>query len=222
MARSASPPIYQVKKIPDHQQLIDGKGTASLWTFANLLTQFSYPWNDGLPPTTQFRALRDSTFLYFIYHAMDAGISQKATLSRPVIDADRVEIFFKRADDMNPYYSLEMDALGRVLSTKNRFYRNIDMNWKWPAGHFELMASMNETGYVVEGKISLDSLRQLNLLDGNIIKAGLFRGEYFYGKNGIEEVKWISWVKPDSTVPDFHIASAFGVLELLENGLQII
>ena len=195
---------------------IDGIGEASIWPTANLLTQFTCPWNDGTPPPTHFKALFDNTHFYFLYQAADPNISKKATTTRPVVDSDRVEIFFKTDDNLNPYYSLEMDALGRVLSSKNRFYRNIDMDWKWPDGHFQLFSSINKNGYIVEGKISLASLRQLNLLQGNILKAGLFRGEYFYGENGGMDVKWISWVNPGSERPDFHIASAFGVLELVD------
>ena len=50
--------------------------------------------------------------------------------------------------------------------------------------------------------------------DDNILKAGLYRGEYVTLPNGKIDTKWISWVMPDSEEPDFHIPSSFGILKL--------
>ena len=116
---------------------------------------------------------------------------------------------------MNPYYALEMDALGRVLDTQGRFYRNIDYDWDWPEGQLILKASIDDTGYWVEGSISFESLRQLGMYkDDQILKAGLYRGEYQTKENEEIETKWISWILPDSPKPDFHIPSSFGILKL--------
>lgn len=209
------PHTYRVNKLANHPLRLDGYGNSPLWGQAHLLSHFIYPWNEGTPSPTQFKALWDDDYLYFLYRVSDSAISRKASIDRPVVDSDRVEIFFKINGELNPYYSLEMDALGRVLSTENKFYRNINMDWQWPKGHFDLFSSINENGYVVEGKMTLESLRQLNLLKKNKLQTGLFRGEYFYEKNKVKDINWISWVRPDSEAPDFHIASAFGVLELV-------
>jgi len=42
----------------------------------------------------------------------------------------------------------------------------------------------------------------------------LFRAEFSHGKQG-KEVRqdWISWCDPGGEVPDFHVPSAFGILE---------
>jgi hypothetical protein len=92
-----------------------------------------------------------------------------------------------------------------------------DDTWTWPSGHLIIKANRFEKGYSVEVAISKESLKQLGLLKGNKLEAGLFRGECTELIDGSEsKIKWISWVKPDSKTPDFHIPSAFGVLILEE------
>lgn len=210
--------IYNVHKI-DHPIQVTGKGSDPLWKKAEVLDAFSYPWREEMAPVTKFRALWNEQHFYFLYSAFDADIIAKkqGLEERDPVNADRVEIFFKADDRMDPYYSLEMDALGRILDTEGRFYRNIDFNWNWPAGHLIVEASIDDDRYWVEGNISLESLRQLGLYkDDNLLKAGLYRGEYYTDDNGHINAKWISWVKPDSEKPDFHIPSSFGLLKLLD------
>lgn len=208
---------YQVKKT-SQAILLTGKGSDPAWDKATKMSDFSYPWRDETAPKTTFQALWDDDFFYFLYRATDADVflKQEGLGEKDVVDSDRVEIFFKADDQMNPYYALEMDALGRVLDTEGKFYRDVDFNWNWPKGELLLKASIDETGYWVEGAISFKSLRALGMYkDDYMLKAGLYRGEY-QEINGKQEVKWISWVKPDSETPDFHIPSSFGRLELLK------
>jgi hypothetical protein len=215
--KPSGPKHYQVGKI-DRPLELSGLGNDPLWETAHVLTDFTYPWQQMSAPPTVFRALWDGEWLYFLYHATDETVihRQEGMGERDAANSDRVEIFFKSDDSMNPYYALEMDALGRVLDTEGRYYRNIDYKWNWPQGHLQLKATINTTGYIVEGAVSLESLRQLGMYKDDLkLKAGLFRGEYEYGANGEVGVKWISWVIPDSEKPDFHIPSSFGILELL-------
>ena len=209
----SGPKTYVVKK-SDHPLQLTGKGDDPAWQKATALSDFTYPWRTDHPPLTTFRALWDEQFFYFLYRAEDPDIITKTTDGgeRDVVNSDRVEIFFKSDDNMDPYYSLEMDALGRVLDTEGRYYRNVDFKWNWPEGGLILKASTDEEGYWVEGAISLASLRQLGMLEGNELKAGLYRGEYLQKENGETEVRWISWIIPDSEKPDFHIPSSFGIL----------
>lgn len=207
---------YEVKRAGQAVQ-ITGKGTDPGWEMANELTDFSFPWRADDPPATSFRALWDQDFLYFLYRAEDTEIvsKQEGLGERDVVESDRVEIFFKSDDKMTPYYALELDALGRVLDNKANYYRNFDKTWNWPEGHLQLKASVDATGYWVEGAISLESLRNLGVYqDDYQLKAGLFRGEYRHLAPGEVEVRWISWILPDSETPDFHIPSAFGILQL--------
>lgn len=199
---------------------VTGSGDDPAWDSAIALTDFSYPWNPGTPSATEFKALWSPQYLFFLFRVSDPDILDRMANirqnNRPPVESDRVEIFFKADDTMNPYYSLEMDALGRILDTKGFFYRKIDFDWTWPAGHLTVRANAGLEGYTVEGAISLESLHQLGMWDGSpILKAGLFRGQYDPANGKEVEAKWISWVRPDSAHPDFHIPSAFGELVLV-------
>jgi hypothetical protein len=207
---------YQVKKINETIS-ISGKGIDPIWKQANLHENFTYPWRSETPPPTQFKSLYNDDYFYFLYRANDdyVHLDKSGRGEMDAVDSDRVEIFFKADDKMNPYYALEMDALGRILDTKGVYHRKIDFDWNWPAGHLIVKASIDDNGYFVEGAISFESLRSLGLYkDDFILKAGLYRGEYIKNHKGEIDTKWISWIKPDSETPDFHIPSSFGILEL--------
>lgn len=208
---------YRVSKI-DRPIQLSGTGSDPAWDNAVELTDFSFPWREDTPPLTAFRALWNDTHFYFLYRATDPEIisKQEGLGERDVVASDRVEIFFKSDDRMDPYHALEMDALGRVLDTRGVYYRNIDYEWNWPTGQLELKATTDETGYWVEGAISFASLRELGMYqDNHLLKAGLYRGDYQKQADGKTEVRWISWVMPDSEKPDFHIPSSFGELLLV-------
>jgi hypothetical protein len=118
---------------------------------------------------------------------------------------------------MNPYYCLELDPRARVLVYEATYYRNTNFEWNWPEGQLEVLSSSTPDGYIVEARISIQSLMTLGILkDDRSIDAGLFRGDFFSITNNTPEVKWISWVHPDSEKPDFHIPSAFGKLKFVE------
>lgn len=215
------PYTYTVKKITNNSLTLSGEGEDSLWEDATPMSNFTYPWREETPPKTTFKALWDDTYFYFLYRAEDAdivlnmeeGISDKMR----AVASDRVEIFFKSDDKMDPYYSLELDAMARVFDSKGKYHRNIDKDWTWPEGELVVKSSRDEEGYWVEGSISLKSLRDLGmLLDGNLLKAGLYRGEYVRMEKEEIDIKWISWIKPDSETPDFHIPSSFGKIKLLD------
>lgn len=209
---------YRVRKT-DHPVLISGTGADPAWKTAEELSDFSFPWREETPPATTFKALWDDTHFYFLYRATDPDIitKEEGLGERDAANSDRVEIFFKADDNMDPYYALEMDALGRVLDTRGVYYRNIDYNWNWPEGHLQLKATIDPEGYWLEGAVSFASLRQLGLYkDDQLLKAGLYRGDYQLRADNTTEVRWISWVLPDSEKPDFHIPSSFGELLLIE------
>ncbi|MDW3652585.1 MAG: carbohydrate-binding family 9-like protein [Bacteroidia bacterium] len=213
------PNVYLVKKTEAKGVLLSGRGDDPLWGEANSLTNFSYPWREEAAPETEFRALWNEDYFFFRYNAQDPDIitqmDSSLSLEMQAVASDRVEIFFKSDDEMNPYYSLEMDALGRMYDSEGRYHRNIDSDWNWPEGGIQIYASLYKGGYILEGAISIKSLEMLGMKDGNILKAGLYRGEYVKEEEEIK-VKWISWIMPDSETPDFHIPSSFGTIKLLE------
>lgn len=186
-------------------------GTPEHWDKAEVLSDFTYPWQTDTPPKTTFNALHDATHFYFFFEAFDSEIQEKLHRLKTVEPrhSDRVEIFFKKDDAMDPYYCLEMDPLGRAMDFEGRFYRQSNHSWNWPEGHFTFQASVHSEGYSVTGSISLSSLRDLGMLEHTTLQAGLYRCHYVG-----EEPTWISWVEPNSEKPDFHIPSSFGTLLL--------
>lgn len=210
--------IYEVRKV-DHEIGINGQGTDPLWDQAAILTDFQLPWDEEIPQPTSFRALWTDSSLYLLYEVIDHDIVAPGPPKdkRGVLPSDRVEIFFKVDGEMNPYYCLELDPRSRVLDYQARYYRNTDFDWFWPEDQLQVLSSGQEDGYTVEVRISLQSIKDLKLLNpDNTLDVGLFRGDFQTTSNNRTEVKWISWVKPDSERPDFHIPSAFGKLSLTE------
>lgn len=207
---------YTVKKT-GQEISITGSGTDKAWENANVLTDFSYPWDPAGLPATTFRALWSDRYFYFLYHVEDAEIitPQRDLGELDAVESDRVEIFFKSSDVSKPYYSLEMDALGRHLDSEGIFGEKVDFDWNWPKADFVLKASQIEDGYIVEGSISLASLRDLGLYqDDGILHAGLYRGEYYHKEADEVAIKWISWVLANTDKPNFHIPDSFGILKL--------
>jgi hypothetical protein len=203
------PEIYSAFKI---KQVLN-------WDEAAVLTGFSYPWLVQPPPGMSFRALWDDSCFYFRFDVKTA--SPALTYIRDnnkmeVVDSDRVEIFFRCNEHLDPYYCLEMDSLGRVLDYQASYYRKFDFDWKWPGtNQLQVKSKITASGYQVEGSITLSSLEELNVLNNNVLQAGLFRGECLKVRDPESSLAWISWIKPVSPQPDFHIPSSFGVIELV-------
>jgi len=207
---------YVVKKIPANAMQITGKGNNKAWKEANTLTDFLYPWETEKAPATSFAALWDGTWLYCLYHVQDDSVITlvKKNDKIEVGASDRVEIFMTRDSAMTPYYCLEMDATGRVLDYRAWYYRKMDYTWQWPQKQFIIKTAASKDGYIVEIAISIQSLNELGLLQNKHLRAGLFRAECKSISNRKADLRWISWVNPNSVKPDFHIYSAFGTLVL--------
>lgn len=208
---------YTVKRI-QKELLITGKGDDPLWKQADELSSFFYPWEKEEAPFTSFKALHSDDWLYCVFWVVDEKIFtyEEKKDKTDVLKSDRVEIFFKQEDNTAPYYGLEMDPLGRVYDYQAAFTRKFNPDWVWPAGQLVIKTSRTGDGYIVEIAISKSSLKSLGLLTGKTLNAGLYRAECvdLVGKKAT--MKWISWIRPDSPTPDFHIPSSFGRLTLAE------
>jgi hypothetical protein len=209
---------YSVNKLQGKELVVTGTGDAPQWKNAIELTDFIYPWEKETPPFTSFKALHSKDWLYLLYKVKDDHINVlvKTNEKAEVISSDRVEIFFRKDDQMLPYYGLEMDPHGRVFDYLAEYHRKFTSTWSWPAGELIIKANKVADGYTVEVAISKKSLKQLELLNGNRIEAGVYRGECVEITEDNSKIKWISWVRPDSATPNFHIPSSFGIL-LLED-----
>ena len=67
--------------------------------------------------------------------------------------------------------------------------------------------------------IPLHALEELGfppLKEGVRLRTGLFRAEFQHGQGGAVEEGWMSWCRPDSESPDFHIPSSFGSLTVAD------
>ncbi|MDE5421256.1 carbohydrate-binding family 9-like protein [Ancylomarina sp. DW003] len=211
--------IYNVKKIASNQLTVEGTIMNPVWEQANINSDFSFPWENEEALKTTFRALYDDENFYFRFDVQDDNVLTyvRENHKMEVVDSDRVEIFFRQDDKLNPYYCLEMDARGRVLDYTTRYYRDFDYEWQWPqTGNLSIKASKKKDIYVVEGSISLDSLKELGVLKNNQLEAGLYRGYCMSlpEENNAANLRWISWVNPEVEKPDFHIPSSFGKLVL--------
>jgi len=206
---------YPVKRIQDELQ-VTGKGDSPLWATAIELSDFIYPWENEKPPLTSFKALHNSDWLYCLFRVEDDNINLfvNKNAKSEVASSDRVEVFFKIDDLLSPYYGLEMDPLGRVMDYKAQYYRKFDSNWSWPTGEMVIKTDLRKDGYTVELAFSKKSLNALGLLKAKRLLAGLYRGNCIALSGDKATLKWISWVRPDSTTPDFHISSSFGILML--------
>ena len=208
---------FNVKKIRK-ELVITGRGDNPLWKESNELTAFVYPWENETAPFTSFKALHSNDWLYCLFNATDDNVITYVdkNAKTDALKSDRVEIFFKQEDNALPYYCLEMDPLGRVYDNQAEFKRKFNPDWTWPGGHFFIKTSRTKDGYVVEIAISKSSLNDLGLLKNNVLRAGLYRAECVNLVGNNATMKWISWIRPDSATPDFHIPSSFGVLTLQE------
>lgn len=207
---------YTVKKIPENVMRLNGKGDNKAWNKAAVLADFSFPWEEEKAPATSFSALWDGEWLYCLYRVKDDSVITlvKNNNKIEVGASDRVEIFMASDSALTPYYCLEMDSKGRVLDYRAFFYRKMDYAWQWPAKQYVIKTSTVKDGYIVELAISIKSLTELGLLKNKRMLAGLFRAECKSIKDGKARLHWISWIKPKSPRPDFHIPSAFGILVL--------
>lgn len=208
---------YQVNFI--HKKQIDNADFRHLscWEKANFLTDFSSPWKDDPISKIEFKALHDANNLYFNFKVFDTNIyiDQKDDGFESIGNSDRVELFFRTNELLNPYYCLEIDTKGRIMDFKALPNKDFDFDWKWPKEDIEVKALKDEDSFTVEGRISIQSLKDLNLIQNNILEVGVFRAKFSLAENLQYEPTWISWVNPNIETPNFHIASSFGKFVLL-------
>lgn len=206
---------YSVRKI-NGKFTVSGTGHDPQWKHAMILTDFGYPWESEAPPPTTFRALHDDQWLYCLFEVKDekVHILRDKDHKSEVASSSRAEIFFRIDERLSPYYCLEIDPIARVFDYKATYHRNFDLTWSWPQGHLIVKSDRTADGYTVEIAVSKASLKELGVLRNNMLEAGLYRGDCSPRSEGEYDFKWISWVRPDSKTPDFHIPSSFGVLRL--------
>ena len=209
--------VYKVNLIDEGQLKITGKVTSNIWKQSEVLTNFCSPWDAEEPSKIEFRALWDNENLYFSFTVFDTNIhiDTKDNGIENIGNSDRVELFFRPNNSLNPYYCLEIDTAARIMDFKAYPDKNFDFNWNWPKKDILVKSSINDENFTVEGVISIDSLSQFNLIKDNKIETGIFRAKYNTEDCINFEPTWISWINPNTVNPNFHITTSFGILQLM-------
>lgn len=207
---------YSVIQIEKHKLIINGKGDHPLWGKANTLTDFCSPWDSEKIKPIEFKALCDKENMFFCFKVEDTDVHIDTTDNtfRSINESDRVELFFRSNELMEPYYCLEIDPTSRIMDIKAGPNRQFDFNWNWPSDEIKLMSCIESTYFTVEIAISLASLIKFGLLKEGKIETGIYRAKYNRQENGSFEPVWITWADPMTTTPNFHTAPSFGMLKL--------
>lgn len=196
------------------QFLIPKLTTFISWDEITTLSDFSCRLEMEKLPATIFNAYYDQNHMHFRFVASGPKplVFVEKNDKMEVIRSERVEIFFRSDEKMQPYYCLEIDPLGRVLDYKAKLHREFDRNWQWPEP-LNIQTIIKAENYTVQGKISLSVLNKLDLIHNNQIQVGLFRAHCVQLEEKKASIKWINWVDPDIEALDFHVPSAFGILK---------
>lgn len=207
---------YSVIQIETGELKINGKGNHPLWSMANSLTDFSSPWDSEKIKPIEFKALCDKENMFFCFKVEDTDVHIDTTDNtfRSINESDRVELFFRSNELMDPYYCLEIDPESRIMDIKARPNKQFDFNWNWSSDDIKVMSSIESTYFTVEMTISLASLTKLGLLKEGKIETGIYRAKYNKQENGSFEPVWITWVDPMTATPNFHTSTSFGLLKL--------
>ena len=211
-------PVYKVKKATE--VTLSGNVDDPQWNVASNLTDFKSPWDNKPVDPIAFRALYDEEYLYFSFLVSDNEVytDLKDDSKESIAQSDRVELFLRSDYLLDPYYCLEIDTQPRVMDFIARPNRNFDLGWSWPAAGIEVKSAIDEQKFSVEGKLSLASLKALNLLkqdeDGYYLEVGVYRAKYTRETTGQNKATWITWIDPQTEYPEFHIKDSFGVFRL--------
>lgn len=222
----AATPHYDIAKRTEKAS-VDGKLDDGVWkTVAALSGDFHFPWDAKEAPLTVFKGYHDGTNFYFGFDVTDADVLVEEAWKddESTVDAeDRAELFFAGGSVDKPtpkgmplYYGIEIDPKGRVHDYSIEYYRKFDS--KWNLEGLETKGTKTDTGYVVEGKIPLKSLKDLGLIQNDVMRAGVYRAEFSKPKTGEKDpvMEWISWVDPKTEAPDYHVDSSFGEFRFLK------
>lgn len=90
---------------------------ATNWPEADLLTDFTFPWEDRPAPKTEFRAMHDGEVFRFRFDCVDEDLvlPEGPTAKERALGADRVEMFFATDLSLKRYFGLEMSPRGLSL-----------------------------------------------------------------------------------------------------------
>ncbi len=207
---------YNIIQIDENKLKINGKANHPLWEKAISLTDFSLPWDDNKMRKIEFKALWDTSHLFCAFKVEDSEVYIDTTdnSKNSINNSDRVELFFRTNNQLNPYYCLEIDPSPRLMDFKAKPNKQFDFDWNWPKDDILIKSDIQNDFFTVEIAISIASLKQLDLLKSGKIETGIYRAKYNKQENGSYEPTWITWVNPNTETPNFHTPTSFGILHL--------
>ncbi|QOD62336.1 endoxylanase [Polaribacter haliotis] len=207
---------YIVHKIDNKDIILSGKGNHSIWKKASSITDFSSPWDNNPIKKIEFKAVHNSEKIFFQFKVDDnhVYIHPAEDKNDSINNSDRVELFFRSDAFLNPYYCLEIDPLGRIMDFKAKPNKNFDFNWNWPSKDIEVKSEIEANYFIVEIAITLQSLKNLNLLKKGKLETGIYRAKYNQQKDKSFKPTWIPWIDPNTETPNFHTPTSFGILTL--------
>lgn len=207
---------YKVNKILEKEIIISGDAKNLVWKKANILTDFSSPWDAEPIKKIDFKAIHNSDKIFFQFNVYDNQIYIHPSDDKndSINNSDRVELFFRSDASLNPYYCLEIDPLARVMDFRAKPNKKFDFNWNWPSQEIEIKSSIESNHFIVEIAISIQSLKDLNLIIKGQIEIGIYRAKYNQQNDNIFQPTWITWINPNTETPNFHTPTSFGFLEL--------
>lgn len=208
---------FNVKRVEKGQLSINGLGNHNLWEESAIISDFKSPWSQQKITPIEFRSLWDIEKFFFQFKVKDTSvyIDKSDNSFSSIGSSDRVELFFRKDKEMNPYYCLEMDPAFRVMDFRAYPNKKFEFEWNFSKKDLLVKSSTNEEGFILEGSISIDYLKELSLINNGKIEVGVFRAKYNKNLNGDFEPTWITWVDPKCETPNFHIPTSFGNFNLL-------
>ena len=199
----------------ENEIMVDGIISEREWKQGALMKGLVAPWDTDYIDYTKFNAFISHDYFNFCFSVIDSTLITLPFKDELTITSeDRVELFFSSSTSLNKYYCIEIDPNGNVLDYSAKYYRDFVESWNFKSA--EIAAKTTNHGYLVEGRILLNELKTLGILEQFYL--GIFRAD-FKSPNP-EDVTWISWIDPLSSNPDFHIPSALGRVTLRTNKLQ--
>ena len=215
----ATTPHYDVV-LREDAAAIDGNLDDAVWAdVPSISGGFHFPWDTKEAPLTVFKGYHDGTDFYFCFEVHDENVVSEEEWKEDestVDNEDRVELFLAggsidkpTTEGMPLYYGVEIDPQGRVHDYSIEYYRHFDGTWNLEG--LDSAGVATDDGYIVEGKVPMASLQDLDLIHDNVMRAGVYRAEFSLPAEDGELVQeWISWIDPKTEAPDYHVDSSFG------------
>ena len=208
--RQAPPDTLKIRQVKSAAIQVDGMPLEKAWQPGSRIS-LTPPWTRNNAGIAHYTAVTDGNYLYFLFEVADNSINlYTSDNENDVARGDRVELFFSGEKTLDRYYCLEISPAGAILDYRARYYRVFDNAWQLK--ELQVAGHITGRGYVVEGRIPLESLWTMTGGKTSTLYAGVFCADY-YGTEE-KEVVWHSWVDPHVPKPDFHIPAAFGVFLL--------